>query len=635
MKKKLTIKSVLRAFWTIFFIAVAAAILIITDLLPVSNPLPLIYRSGSTLSALSDESDTIKWVDFDVSYEALKDAMKIDIDTYGKSAHVSWIDTLAYLGARYGGSFSSYKSAHANEFAERVKAGESINDITKDMKYFSYYQKAYGAVLGGFLGEFNENGEEKYGLKAFSPVASGYYYTHYDDFGAGRSYGYNRKHFGHDLMVNTGTPIIAVESGIVEAVGWNQYGGWRIGIRSYDGLRYYYYAHLRKDHPYNDRLYEGMTVTAGDVIGYSGQTGYSIKENVNNIDTPHLHYGMQLIFDEAEKDSPNQIWVDMYALTKLLSEHKSEVQRPEGSKEYYRAGYFSERSYYRDELLREESEKLHKYYELQDNIVLSDANAGSNEEQFDETATAAAQEEGIRLPILMYHALVSESKYQNTYFIDPSIFEADLKYLKDNGYTTIVVADLIAYTEQGTPLPEKPVMLTFDDGYYNNYLHAYSLLQKYGMKAVISPVGKLTDEYSIINNTHEYYAYLNWDRIREMSLSGTIEIQNHTYDLHHADGAASIKRRSGESDEAYTERIQSDFLLFQTRMNEIAGITPTAMVYPYGTYNQTSEKIARELGFKATMTCREGINYITRDPECLFRLKRQLRAPGKSIESFL
>mgnify|MGYP007003752562 FL=1 len=70
----------------------------------------------------------------------------------------------------------------------------------------------------------------------------------------------------------------------------------------------------------------------------------------------------------------------------------------------------------------EKSEKLHKYYELQDNIVLSDANAGSNEEQFDETATAAAQEEGIRLPILMYHALVSESKYQNTYFIDPSIF---------------------------------------------------------------------------------------------------------------------------------------------------------------------------------------------------------------------
>lgn len=98
-EKKADNKICLARVWTIFFIAVAAAILIITDLLPVSNPLPLIYRSGSTLSALSDESDTIKWVDFDVSYEALKDAMKIDIDTYGKSAHVSWIDTLAYLGS--------------------------------------------------------------------------------------------------------------------------------------------------------------------------------------------------------------------------------------------------------------------------------------------------------------------------------------------------------------------------------------------------------------------------------------------------------------------------------------------------------------------------------------------------------
>jgi len=628
LKKKLTIKFVSRIFWAVFVIAAATAVLIITDLLPVSSPLSSVRRSSNAAAALSDDGDTIKWVDFDVSYEALKDTMKLDIETYESGTHISWIDTLAYLGARYGGNFSSYKASHIDEFTERINSGESVSDITKDMKYFSYYQKAYGAVLGGFLGEFSENGEEKYGLKAFSPVASGYYYTHYDDFGAGRSYGYNRKHFGHDLMLSTGTPIIAVESGVVEAVGWNQYGGWRIGIRSYDGLRYYYYAHLRKDHPYSDRLYEGMTVTAGDVIGYSGQTGYSIKENVNNIDTPHLHYGMQLIFDEAEKDSPNQIWVDMYAITKLLSSHKSEVQRPEGSKEYYRAGYFSERSYYRDELMRQESEKLRKYYELQNNIILSDVKDTS-------AAAESGSEEGIRLPILMYHALVSQSKYQNTYFIDPSIFENDLKYLQDNGYTTVVVADLIAYVENGTPLPEKPVMLTFDDGYYNNYMHAYSLLQKYGMKAVISPVGKLTDDYSSIQNTHEYYAYLNWDRIREMSLSGVIEIQNHTYDMHHTDGTGSIKRRNGESDEAYNKRISDDFSLFQTRAVEIVGITPTAMVYPYGAYNETSEKIAHELGFKATFTCREGVNYITRDPECLYRLKRYLRSPGKSIEQFL
>ena len=87
------------------------------------------------------------------------------------------------------------------------------------------------------------------------------------------------------LYIPIGTPIIAVESGYVEAIGWNQYGGWRIGIRSFDGKRYYYYAHLRQNYPYREQLKEGDVVTAGDVIGYMGHTGYSTKENVNNINT--------------------------------------------------------------------------------------------------------------------------------------------------------------------------------------------------------------------------------------------------------------------------------------------------------------------------------------------------------------
>ena len=107
-----------------------------------------------------------------------------------------------------------------------------------------------------------------------------------------------------------GTPIIAVESGYVEALGWNQYGGWRIGIRSFDRKRYYYYAHLRKDHPYAKDLQEGQVVTAGDVIGYLGMTGYSSKENVNNINIPHLHFGIQLIFNEVQKDGVNQTLIN-------------------------------------------------------------------------------------------------------------------------------------------------------------------------------------------------------------------------------------------------------------------------------------------------------------------------------------
>ncbi len=334
-----------------------------------------------------EEKSTIKWVDFDVPYTVLDKTMKLDIETFEKTPHVQWIDLLAYLGAKYGGKFKNFKEKDITAYVEKLESGMTVEEITKDMKHFSYYKQAYTAVLGGFLGEFQqqipykpeqmaateqnlaqqnftqENSKQqgysqssnpssnstdplesredttwvkRYGLKAYSPIAEGYWYSDFDDFGAGRSYGYKRKHFGHDLMVSTGTPIIAIESGIVEVMGWNQYGGWRIGIRSFDGKRYYYYAHLRKDHPFNDQLAEGQMVKAGDVIGYSGRTGYSAKENVNNIDTPHLHVGMQLIFDEALKDSPNQIWVDLYSVTRLLSKHRATVYKDEEKKEYYR-----------------------------------------------------------------------------------------------------------------------------------------------------------------------------------------------------------------------------------------------------------------------------------------------------------
>jgi murein DD-endopeptidase MepM/ murein hydrolase activator NlpD len=127
-----------------------------------------------------------------------------------------------------------------------------------------------------------------------------------------------------------GTPIVAVEGGIVEAMGWNRYGGWRIGIRSSDSRRYYYYAHLQKDSPYAKDMYVGKIVQPGEVIGFMGRTGYSDKENTNNIETVHLHFGMQLIFDESQKECNSEIWIDVYPIVRLLSEHRSTVQKIDG-----------------------------------------------------------------------------------------------------------------------------------------------------------------------------------------------------------------------------------------------------------------------------------------------------------------
>ena len=128
-------------------------------------------------------------------------------------------------------------------------------------------------------------------------------------------------------MGTLGTPVVAVEGGLVEAMGWNRYGGWRIGIRSFDSRRYYYYAHLKKDTPFAPNLREGDIVQAGDLLGFMGRTGYSDRENVNNIETVHLHFGMELVFDESRKECDSEIWVNVYPLVRLLSAHRSSLTR--------------------------------------------------------------------------------------------------------------------------------------------------------------------------------------------------------------------------------------------------------------------------------------------------------------------
>lgn len=272
----------------------------------------------------------IKWVDFDVPYEALKYAMEQDITTAQKEQHISWIDILALAACRTGGKcgLSSVKKAAAD-----LKGERSAKELGG--KHFDYYHEAYSAALGGLLGNFaiEVDGQWKgvYGLKAFSPVAAGYGYSHCADFGVSRSFGFQRKHLGNDLMGGLGTPIVAVEGGVIEAMGWNRYGGWRIGIRSFDSKRYYYYAHLQKDRPFAEGLQVGDTVQAGDLIGFMGRTGYSDEENVNNIETVHLHFGMELVFDESQKECNSEIWIDVYDIVRLLSSHRSSMKKTETS----------------------------------------------------------------------------------------------------------------------------------------------------------------------------------------------------------------------------------------------------------------------------------------------------------------
>lgn len=296
----------------------------------------------------SKEKKYIKWVDFGVSYQALCDAYKYDVESYEEEIHLNWIELLSYIAAKNGGNFIKYKSSQMASVANLLKEKkETIESLTKDMKYYNYYFDTYNAILGGFVGEYEVQSMQEdndlqiiwkktYGLKAFLPIAKNFPYCDFDDFGVSRTYGYKRKHLGHDMMGQVGTPIIAVESGYIEAIGWNQYGGWRIGIRSFDKKRYYYYAHLRKNYPYCSNLKEGDVVTAGDVIGYMGRTGYSTTENTNNIETSHLHFGIQIIFDESQKEGNGEIWIDCYNICRFLYKNRCETVKVTDSKEWKR-----------------------------------------------------------------------------------------------------------------------------------------------------------------------------------------------------------------------------------------------------------------------------------------------------------
>jgi peptidoglycan/xylan/chitin deacetylase (PgdA/CDA1 family) len=240
----------------------------------------------------------------------------------------------------------------------------------------------------------------------------------------------------------------------------------------------------------------------------------------------------------------------------------------------------------------------------------------------------------VKLPVLMYHSMLKEQKRLGKYVVSPDEFEGDLRCLKENGYQTINVQDLLNYVQNGSPLPEKPVMLTFDDGYYNNYTYAYPLAKKYGAKIIIAPVGAYTDQFTKKDSGHPSYSYLTWGQIAEMMSSGLVEFQNHSYNLHTTKGRLGAQKCWGEDFQTYKEILQNDVGKMQAEMEENTGFRPTAFVYPFGALSDCSDSILREMGFQATFTCLEKMNYITRDPNCLFSLGRFLRPSGISSKAY-
>lgn len=250
-------------------------------------------------------------------------------------------------------------------------------------------------------------------------------------------------------------------------------------------------------------------------------------------------------------------------------------------------------------------------------------------------ASATVKDGSVAVPIIMYHSILKDSSRAGQYVISPSLLESDLKWLKANGFTAVLPTDLYNFVEYGTPLPEKPILLSFDDGYYNNYLYAFPLLEKYDMKMLLAVIGIYSDRFSETNENNAYYSHCTWTQLSEMLASGRVELANHTYNLHTYDSVRhGCSKNSWESLIPYRNMLYEDVLRLQNTAREKANCTPITFVYPFGSYCKETVQFIREMGFACSLSCESGINYITRDRGSLYEMKRFLRPSGSSSKQY-
>lgn len=235
--------------------------------------------------------------------------------------------------------------------------------------------------------------------------------------------------------------------------------------------------------------------------------------------------------------------------------------------------------------------------------------------------------------ILMYHQVSENSSLWGDYVIPASLLKEDFEYLKNNNYTPIKIKDILDFTKGTKKLPEKAVVITFDDGQRSFLTKVVPLLEEYNYPAVINIVGALTDLYTENGETNDKYAYLNWNDIKTLSQNPLVEIGHHSYNFHSLGYRRGMGKIYGESNSAYSEIIKTDIEKLNEKLLSNIGERPYILAYPYGIRNDTLLEIAKDENFSVTLSCRESINKISVGDE-LFELGRFNRPYGKSSDIY-
>jgi len=222
-------------------------------------------------------------------------------------------------------------------------------------------------------------------------------------------------------------------------------------------------------------------------------------------------------------------------------------------------------------------------------------------------------ERTIRVPILMYHHIADPPPGANAIRYDlsvsPASFEQQLRYLREQGYESITLNDLALYLTVGQELPAKPIILTFDDGYRDAYVHAFPLLQRYGYSGTFFLISAPID-----NGDPDY---LSWDQVQVMHRGG-MKFEPHSYD--HPD----LRNRGFK------------FVVFQVLAPKEAieartGETCRFFAYPSGRYDQFVIDVLRSAHFWGAVLVEQGATHTTDD---LFTLRRVRVHGGEDLDTF-
>ena len=233
-----------------------------------------------------------------------------------------------------------------------------------------------------------------------------------------------------------------------------------------------------------------------------------------------------------------------------------------------------------------------------------------------------------KIPILMYHDIRDEVYGKQKWFcVTPQQIQKDMELVSRN-FSTISLHELKSWANKEASLPENPIIITFDDGYYSFYEHAFPVLERLGMKATVSLVGSQIGKKCYKDSDIHLIKRIGYEEARSMFSSGLVDFQSHSYDMHdnkdvEADGRTGSLIKEGESEEEYEKALIRDYENVKGAIESGIGGKVIAHFYPLSVYDELSERILKKAGCEMTIIGhRDECNDIRMDPSSLYGLTR-------------